>query len=848
MAALHHLTRKTSVLAFTAVFALLLCGTTPAIGQVNPPAGQAKASDTIPAGNPGDSLKYPIQDRRGDKFSQQPHSSIDLKYPKNNIDSIEYDPVTKHYYIVEKIGGLYYRNPTYLTFDEVMHIRAQQMEDDYFRQRADVLSDLNRKLVMPKLSVTDNLFNRIFGNAKPDIRPQGNVDITAGYQGQNIKNPTLPESARKSGGFDFQEAANINVIANIGDKLKLPISYNTQATFDFENQLKLDYTGGPDEIIKRIEAGNVSFSTKGSLIQGAQQLFGIKTQLQFGKLSVTAVLANQRSQKQSLSLSGGASSSIFDFKADDYEENRHFLLAQYFHDNYNKAMANLPAVNSPVQILQIEVWVTNRNGATTDTRDVVGLMDLGEKTPYLTSVITPTPGNTNNLPYNGANNEYSTVISYPDSRSSSYVTSRLNTLGFTQAQDFEKTYARKLAASEYYFDPQVGFLSLNQPLQSDDVLGVAFRYTLNGQIYQVGEFSQDVPPDTTATIASGTSKVLFLKLLKATSQRTNLPIWQLMMKNVYALKTKDGSYLSNISPTDFSLDVLYNVPSDGTKRYLPEGDKAGLPLISILNLDRLNSHNDPQPDGIFDYIEGKTVLSQQARIIFPLLEPFGKDLQAIAFSSTASQPLASKYIFQPLYDTIKAIAQTYGNLDRYEISGRAKGTSTSEISLGAFNVPQGSVSVTSGGTVLKEGIDYSVDYNLGTVKILNQAIINSGVPVNVQFENNSSFGLQQRNYLGLRLDYLVKSTPKESFTIGGQLVRMGERPYFSKVSIGDGDPIRNTMYGVDFNYRSEFAKLTRWLDKLPGYHTTEMSTIQAYGEGALLKPGHPPQIGKGTSG
>ncbi|MBS1566939.1 MAG: cell surface protein SprA, partial [Bacteroidetes bacterium] len=186
--------------------------------------------------------------------------------------------------------------------------------------------------------------------------------------------------------------------------------------------------------------------------------------------------------------------------------------------------------------------------------------------------------------------------------------------------------------------------------------------------------------------------------------------------------------------------------------------------------------------------------------------------------------------------------------DRYVISGKAKGTSTSEISLGAFNVPQGSVSVTSGGTVLKEGIDYSVDYNLGTVKILNQAIINSGVPVNVQFENNSSFGLQQRNYLGLRLDYLVKNTPKESLTIGGQLVRMGERPYFSKVSVSDGDPIRNTMYGLDFNYRSEFAKLTRWLDKLPGYHTTEMSTIQAYGEGAYLKPGHPPQIGKGNSG
>ncbi len=207
-------------------------------------------------------------------------------------------------------------------------------------------------------------------------------------------------------------------------------------------------------------------------------------------------------------------------------------------------------------------------------------------------------------------------------------------LGLTQVQDFEKTYARKLAASEYYFDPQVGFLSLNQPLQSDDVLGVAFRYTLNGQIYQVGEFSQDVPPDTTSSVTSGVAKVLFLKMLKATSQRTNLPIWNLMMKNVYALKTKDGSYLSGISSTDFELDILYQQPSEGTKRYLPEGDKTGIPLLTVLNLDRLNTRLDPQPDGIFDYIEGKTVLSQQARIIFPLLEPFGSDLARIAFQNS----------------------------------------------------------------------------------------------------------------------------------------------------------------------------------------------------------------------
>jgi cell surface protein SprA len=810
------------------VIALLLCGNVRSYGQV----GQ-------------DSLKYPIKDRRGDRYSNTGRSSLDLKDPANIRDSIQYDPKTKQYYIVEKIGSTYYRKPTYLTFDEYLRLRGKQQETDYFQKRASILGNLNKKMLKPRLSVTENLFNRIFGNGKVEIKPQGSVDIIAGYQGQNIKNPTLPEQARRNGGFDFDMNANLSVVGNIGDKMRLPITYNTQATFDFENQLKLDYTGASDEIIKRIEAGNVSFSTKGTLIQGAQQLFGVKTQLQFGKLFVTGVLANQRSQRQSLGLQGGAAANLFEFKANDYEENRHFLLAHYFRDNYKAAMRNLPAVNSRVQILQVEVWVTNRNGSTTDTRDIVGLMDLAEANPFNANV-TPNPARPPyNLPANESNNLYSNIINDPASRNSSFVVSRLNALGLTPVQDFEKTFARKLTPSDYYFDQQVGFLSLNMPLQPDEVLGVAYRYTYNGRTYQVGEFSQDVTPDTSAG-RLGTQKVLFLKLLKATSQRPNLPIWDLMMKNVYALKTRDGSYLSSVQPTDFRLDILYEQPSLGTKRFLPEGDQQSIPLIRVLKLDRLNNRNDPQPDGMFDYIEGKTILSQQARIIFPLLEPFGRDLDTLAF--TNSQGIKDKYIYYPLYDTIKEIAKTYANLDRYIISGRAKGTSSSEISLGAFNVPQGSVSVTSGGTVLKEGIDYSVDYNLGTVKILNQAIINSGIPVNVQFENNGGFGLQQRNYLGLRLDYLAKNTAKESLAFGGQLVRMGERPYFTKVSTSDGDPIRNTMYGFDFSYKSEFPKLTRWLDKLPGLHTNEMSTIQAYGEAAILKPGHPPQIGKGTAG
>jgi cell surface protein SprA len=803
----------------------------------------AQQDSTRPASS-SDTLKFPIQDRRGDRFSNPGRSSFDLKDPSNITDSIVYDPATRQYYIIEKIGGFYYRKPTYLTFDEFMQMQARKSEIDYFQKRSNIVSGLNRKLIKPKLSVTDNLFNRIFGNGKVEIRPQGDVTIIAGYQGQNIKNPALPERARKNGGFDFDMNANLSVIGNIGDKLKLPISYNTQANFDFENQLKLDYTGTEDEIIKRIEAGNVAFTSKGTLIPGAQSLFGVKTQLQFGKLFVTGVLANQRAQRQTIGLQGGSTKSSFEFKAHDYEENRHFLVGQYFRKNYNKAMKSLPVVNSQVQILRMEVWVTNRNGSTTETRDIVALMDLGETEPYNTA-IRPNPPSQNGLPANDANSLYRDVINTPNSRNPSSITSLLSSRGLRAVQDFEKTFARKLAPTDFYFNPQIGFLSLSVPLQPDEVLGVAYQYSYNGKIFQVGEFSQDVPPDTTSNV-SGTQKILFLKLLKATSQRTNLPLWDLMMKNVYALKTRDGYTLSSVQPADFKLNVLYEEPSQGLKRFLPEGDKPGTPLISLLNLDRLNARNDPLPDGVFDYIEGFTVISQQARIIFPLLEPFGRDLDTLAFLNQP-QSVKDKYLFYPLYDTIKEIAKNFANLDRYIISGSAKGSNTSEISLGAFNIPPGSVTMTAGGQVLKENIDYTIDYNLGQVKIINQAILNAGLPVTVQFENNASFGIQQRNFMGLRLDYMAKNTDRESLSIGGSIVRLGERPFFTKTSYNE-DPIKNTMYGLDFNYRAEAPRLTRWLDKLPFYTTTESSTITAYGEAALLQPGHPSQIGKGSSG
>ena len=808
---------------------MLMCYTT----------GHAQLKDSITASI--DSMKYPLYDRRGDRYTWANKNSFDL--PDTGIvnQTITYDAKTKQYFIEEKVGDIIYRKPTSLTFEEFYALKSKKDEDDYFKQRSDAILELNKKVQRPKPRVYNTLFDRIFGvgpnGLKVDIKPAGSVDMLLGYQGQYTNNPTIPENARRTGGLDFNMNTNLNVTANIGDKLKLPINYNTLANFDFANQIKLDYKGKDDEIVKSFEAGNISFQSKGTLIPNAQNLFGIKTQLQFGRLTVTAALANQKSQMQSQKLQGGATLTNFQRSLDDYDENRNYLLGQYFVNGYNKTMSTLPLVNSQVQIQRVEVWITNRTGATTDARTVVGFTDLGEHNT-ITNTGYVHPLGSSAYPDNYTNDLYNHIKNDTINRNPSTVVNNLISPApkphMNQVDDFEKVFARKLNPSEYYFNPQVGFLSVNTQLQSDDVLAVAYQYTANGVVYQVGEFSTDVGLDST----QGVSQVLYLKLLKATSARTSSPIWNMMMKNVYSLD------MSNIQNTGFQFNVLYSQPSGGMNRYLPESAPSvmGKALIRVLGLDRLNSRNDPQPDGQFDYVEGFTIISQQGKVIFPVLQPFGKDLDTLAFGGMPAATKA-KYVFHQLYDSIKAIAQTVTNLDRFVMQGQAKGSNNTDIYLGAFNIPPGSVKVQAGGQMLTEGSDYVVDYNLGTVKIINQAIINSNVPVNVGYENNASFGMQQRGFTGVRLDYKVN----KKMNIGATYEKLTERPFFSKVNVGD-DPIRNQIFGVDFTYKSSLPGVTRMLNKLPFYNTKAPSSISASGEGAYFKPGHPSQIGSGSSG
>ena len=762
-----------------------------------------------------DTLHYQIEDRHADKFNEDPNATFDLKDPANIKTKVEYDPEKKEYNIEEKVGESYYRPSTYMTYDEFMKYQSGKDEEAYFKRRSSTITQITKKGgVIPKVNLGNALVDRIFGGSTIEVKPQGNVDLFFGGNWQNVKNPTLVQSAQKYGIFDFDMNMNINLMAKIGEKMKMNFNYNTKATFDFENQLKLEYAGKDDDIIKKIEAGYISFPLKTSLIQGVQSLFGLKTQLQFGRLMVNSVVSQQRSKKESFSVKGGAQTQTFSIPCDQYDDFRYFLLGHNFRDNYNNALKNFPIIQSLNNINKVEVWVTNRNGSTENARDVVALMDLGEGKPYRTDFYKGNDGQCDN----NANSLYTQILQSPGARGIGTVVNSLLSLGLKGRVDFEKTFARKLNPTEYSYNPQLGFISVNIQLQPDDVLGVAYQYTNNGRVSQVGEFAATLPPDST------NPKVLFLKMLKSTSPDPTVPLWDLMMKNVYSL----GG--SGISQEDFIMNIFYLDPGGGEKRYLPEGPKAGIPLITLLNLDRLNNQGDPQPDGRFDYIEGITVNSMMGKIIFPVLEPFGEDLKPVLGGNTQ---LEKKYLYRLLYDSTKNVAIQFPQFNRFLLKGTFKSANSSEIYLGGFNIPQGSVTVNAGGQRLIENQDYTIDYGIGKLRIINAGLLSSGIPIHVTYENNANFGAMQQNFVGTRFDYFVNN----NINIGGTMLRLSERPYFNKVTFGE-DPIKNTVLGLDANAQKDLPRLTRFIDRLPIITTSAPSMVVASAEAAEIIPGH----------
>lgn len=783
-------------------------------------------------------LPYPIKDKKPWERGK-PTNPFDLDDPAIVKEKIELNEEGNGYNYSSKIGSQEYRLPATNSIKDQLAEENKRQNKEYFRQRAQANNYTSGTGIIPPLKIGPKVFEKIFGSGVIDIRPRGTAELT--FQGlfNTIRNPQLPPQQQTTGQFDFRQKIQLNVQGSIGDRMKVNINYDTEATFDFENQIKLDYGGREDDIIKKIELGNVSLPLQTQLIQGSQSLFGVKTELQFGRLRMTNVITQQRGQTNETEIVGGAQSTRFNIQADNYDVNRHFFLAHFFRDNYDRWLSSLPIVGSPAVISRVEVWVTNRTGIFEGARDVAGFADLGEASKrnnqnWQLNPLDTLPDNLTNELYlyltgrTGINQDTAALRSTVELRTelvNDYNITRLEPLSQYQVQ----SYARLLGPNEYTINRQLGYISLNQTLQNDDVLMVAFEYTINGRTYRVGEFTTDIPQNPQ------TSSVLFTKMLKGPTTRPDLPIWDLMMKNVYSLGT------FGIQPKDFKFNIVYaDDPSGADLNYLPVQNEqllTGQPLIQVFNLDNMNTQFERAPDGLFDFIEGVTINAQQGRIFFPMLEPFGNYLTSKFRNST--QQTIRYYSFYELYDSTRFAAIQLPQYNKFFLRGSYQGQSGSEISLNSTNIPRGAVRVTANGAPLTENVDYTVDYNLGRVKILNTGLLNSGAVIKVSSESNALFSVQQKSLIGSRLDYKINN----DVMLGGTIMYLNERPLTPKVNLGE-EPISNVMIGLDGTYKSESRLLTKALDKLPFYATKEVSTITISGEFAKLIPGVQNSLGQ----
>lgn len=773
---------------------------------------------------PGDTIlpQYPIA-----KITPEVYQDItkcfpvDLRTPENIITTVEYDVRTGSYIVRSRVGGMELGTPLSLTPEEYLDFSLQQSMNAYFRRKN---QEEHIKSTDSELNITDMRFaigvaERLFGSGGIRIKTQGSAELSLGMKRNTTKDPSLPERARSRTFFNMDENIQLNVQASVGSKVNFDMNYNTESSFDFDSKkLKLTYTGEDDEIIKSIEAGNVRITTGNSLINGGTALFGLKADLQFGKLRVNTLFAQQESESKTVNSKGGVQTRPFELTIDQYDENRHFFLSHYFYGNYDEAMATLPYINTPVNINRIEVWVTNKRNDFDLARNIVAFSDLAEnKTEHIGNNVFIQPSGTLSIPQNEANTLYRNIVdNYPDARNIGLVNQILSGV-LDGGKDFEKIEsARKLEETEYTLNKQLGYISLKSQLQPDEVLAVAYEYQYNGNVYQVGEFSTDNTENTTCC--------LYVKLLKGSLMAPQMAFWRLMMKNVYSL----GAY--SIQKEKFRLDVLFQSDTTGTYvNYIPEGNIKDTLWLRVMNLDRLDTRDNPRPDGIFDFVENYTVQSETGHIIFPVTEPFGEHLR----TKIGNNNIADKYVYQELYDSTLTVARQIAEKNKFILRGEYKASSGAEIELGATNIAQGSVRVTAGGVVLSENIDYTVDYISGRVTILNESILSAGTPINASLENQTLFNMQRKTMVGLDLNYQFC----KDFNVGATIMHLSEKPLAMKIMMGD-ESVKNTLWGLNTSYKTESQWLTNVFDKLPLLILSKPSHISFNAEFAHLIAGY----------
>lgn len=752
------------------------------------------------------------------------------------------DSTSQSFVIRESVGNIPVRDPLRLRYDDYRDYRLKSSLEygwrDVMDQRARQRQRQSRgglgfNIVVP--GGQQSAFTTIFGKPTVDLRVNGQADIKAGFNYRKSDQQVAVTGRPSQVDPDFKQDLRLGITGTIGDKLRVDVNWDTNNQFDYQNQLRLQYHGYEDEIIQNIEAGNVHLNTPSRLIRGGQSLFGIKSQFRLGGLQLTTVASQQEGQSNSLSIDGGSQTTTIDLQPTDYDDNTHYFLGYYFRNRWEEALSEPPTVivsNGFETILELEVWKLQQfSPEEEDVRNVVAMVDLGEE-PTIVDLADAydrevLPSEDIDRYGDGDLQQLRTGTAQPQEY--------LKQLGLSD-HDMQPGQFKKLRpGADYEFDRVLGYISLNQRLQENEALAVAFRYRANGATHTVGDFSTE----TGGSEGGQNSDRLVLKLLKPVQLRQPAPenafnpaAWYLELRNIYRLPGR------GLNPNDFELQIEYQPPGRPGSRVVPDLAGGGQrTLLQLLGFDRLNVDEAPRPDDRFDYLSGFTIDPQDGELIFPYLQPFGSRINRIIDEldepESEKQKKRQLYVFNSLYTKKKELARKETQYDVYFIRGSYKGSVQDFYDLRAYaGLVEGSVVVTSGGSRLTEGVDYTVDYQGGTVQITNPAFLTAGRNIEISYEQNSFFNLQKKTLLGARADYIFS----DNLAIGGTLFNLNQKSPIDKFRIGE-EPISNTIWGVDGAIDLQPQWLTRAIDALPFIQTKAPSSIQITGEFAQLRPG-----------
>jgi len=738
-------------------------------------------------------FKYHREDKPYVELKRKKTSKF-FAYPDQKFitRSIRIDSTGQYVEIIEKVAGQQTKIILRMTIDDYVQMRLGLREREIWesigyayelketkKELGELIKDItNLEIPLPSVGVLS-----IFGEPKISLRIGGAVDIHGAWRNETTEGVTASRLGNTRNEPDFKQQVQINVSGTIGDKLNIVADWNTERTFEYENQLKIKYTGYEDEIVQSVEAGNVSLQTS-PLVGGSEALFGVKANFKVGPLSLTTIASQKKGEVKEVSVSGGTTSQTFEKRGYDYSTNHYFVDTIYASQNtdlnlfqryYDNAT---PEIDTRFLIKDIEVWKSIQTIGKDPAKERLA-------NAYI------------NLPQILSNEKYDST----------------NRLAITPKPGESETGRFRLLTKgdDYNLNEYTGFLTFNTQINNDDIIAVAYRVE-NGPGAQddgyYGEFISSAATD---------SQRLILKLIKPANLQPGgnfAQAWKLQLKNIYPVGGR------NIKKEGFEFQVKYEVSGQDPVVELP-GGQGNVRLLNAFGFDNYDAADQANPDNVFDWRTNLTIIPQTGEIIFPVLEPFGRNIPTDLQNGDSLK-------FQLVYDTTKTFAQQQKVKDKWILTGKYSGEASSVYQLG-FNVVENSVRVRLSGRELTPGIDYIVDYNIGQLTIRNDAALVPGADLKITYEQNDLFQLASKTLLGARGIFDFSQKTKLGFSV----LNLNQQTLSDKVRIGE-EPLSNTIYGLDFSTSGDLPFLTKLLDKV--ISTKQMSSFTLQGEFAYINP------------